>query len=344
MNPESDPAAILVGVCLEKQGRIQEALQHYLKATGEKSGFRSTGLYCAAVCYKELGDNASALELLKLQKESSPIENWTIKGVALKGEIEGLSQQQIDQSVAFERVAADLYRQARDLARETHYKSPEALPLFDQVLTEYPGTGGAYCALTQKAELLWHLSKREEVCKCYEQLREILRGQTPCERVRLMLRTMDCRIGQHRAQWLFRVIAGELNTGKDVKPEEWERLRVLWDRWHHNSNTPAEADAFWMMVLYRQKRFAEVVSAAEEFWGQYFEKDPDRILDPVHKQKLTEVYLMKGHALDELGRYEEALESCRAAVALGETTPPLLIWAADSSRRVFPDLQDAQKL
>ena len=269
--PANDPAAIMAGVCLEKQGQYQEALQYYQMATGEKSGFRSTALYCSAVCYRELGDTAKALEMLDLQQKCDPIGKWRMKGVALKAEIEGRPQAEIDQLVGREQEAARLYRQARDLMRETKAKSPEPLDLFDQVLAEYPETGASFSALSQKAELLWHLDEYEEMCECYGKLREILKQQPYSENVRLMLRTMDSRIAQHRTEQLLTQIKQELDAGRKVDGQYWDRLNVLWDRWRHNTDDPnaifAAAGSLFKQQVFRQKAHEPLdPSAFQQVW------------------------------------------------------------------------------
>src|SRR5690606_23932776 len=134
--------------------------------------------------------------------------------------------------------------------------------MFDQVIDRYAGTGGAYCALSQKAELLWHLGKREEMCKTYAQLREVLRGYTGTEKVRLAYRTMDCRVGQHRAEQLYREINRDPATRLMTPQERWDRLAELCARWQHNADgvDRATADLYIVFVNSSRGRDAEVLA------------------------------------------------------------------------------------
>jgi len=318
--PDNEPAAILVGVCLEKQGQYPEALQSYLKATGEKSGFRSTALYCAATCYKELGEAAKALELLKLQQECDPIGKWRMKGVALQAEIEGRPPAEIDQIVGREQEAARLYRQARDLTKETQAKSPEPLPLFDQVIDQYPETGAAFSAMFQKAELLWHLDKREDMCAVYEKMQAILKQQPYSEKVRLMLRTMDSRVGWQHAAQLFRELRPALIKREAVPPDRWDRLRVLCEQCWANTDDPGlriESHLVWLQGLYWQHDDAATLEAANEFFA-LCEREPSA---DGHKEPLATAHLVAADALCRLGRFGESLIHLRWLLEMQDQIP-----------------------
>jgi tetratricopeptide (TPR) repeat protein len=320
-DPKSDPAMILAGACLQKIGQPSQALTYFDKVAAGK-GFRATALYCAAECYRDLGQNAQALAALKAAREDSPIDKWGIKALGLMAEIEGRSAAA---AMAREEEAAALYRAARDRGKETHYKSPEPLAMFDRVITQYPGTGGAYCALSQKAELLWHLGKREDMCKTYEQLREILRGYTGSEKVRLAYRTMDCRIGQTRAEELLNEINRDLAGGREVSQARWDHLGVLCDRWRHNADdaNQALADLFIVCISSCQGKDAEMVTALDGFFRQYYEPDKNRMMDPDYKDVFAGAHLLAARALKKLNRNDEALAHFRAIVDMSITTPPL---------------------
>ncbi len=320
--PNSEPTHILAGVCLKEQGQVREALGHFETVVADGKGFRATALYCAAECHRALGERAEALADLKAAHEDSPIDKWGIKAVGLMAEIQGKSP---TEAVAREEEAARLYRAARDRAKETYYKSPEPLAMFDQVIDRYPGTGGAYCAMSQKAELLWHLGKREEMCKTYEQLRQILRGHTHTEKVRGAYRTMDARIGEHRSEQLLQAISQDLGAGKQISKEQWERLDVVWDRWHHNADGAyrAKADVFRIAIISCQGKHEETAAAAEALFRQHLDPDKNRLMDPEYKHVFAGAHLLAGRALKKLGRNEEALAHFRAIVDLSATSPPL---------------------
>lgn len=315
--PNSEPTHILAGVCLKEQGQVREALGHFEAVVAGGKGFRATALYCAAECHLVLGETPETLADLKAAHEDSPIDKWGIKAVGLMAEIQGRSAAE---AIAREEQAAALYRAARDRAKETHYKSPEPLAMFDQVITRFPGSGGAYCALSQKAELLWHLGKREEMCRTYDHMRQILRGYAHTEKVRLTYRKMDSRIGQHRAEELLRVLA----RGQASK-EEWDRLDVLWNRWHHNADgiERAQAEMFRVGILSTQNKYTEVVTAANAVLKQYYESDPNRLMDPEYKDVFAGVRLVAGRALRQLNRPQEALPHFQAIIEMSITTPPL---------------------
>jgi len=322
MNPSSEPTNILVGVCLKEQGQVREALGHFETVVAAGKGFRATALYCAAECHLALGETAEALADLKAAHEDSPIDKWGIKAVGLMAEIQGRSAAE---AMAREEQAAALYRAARDRGKETHYKSPEPLAMFDQVIEQFPDTGGAYCALTQKAELFWHLGKREEMCKTYEQLRAILRGHTYTEKVRGAFRTMDCRIGQHRAEQMFKEINSDLAAGRAVPQERWDRLGVLCERWRHNADGPnrAMADLFIICIASCEGKDAKTAAALDGFFQQYYEPDTNRVLEPEYKDVFAGAHLMAGRAFKKLGRHAEALAHFQAIVDLSRTSPPL---------------------
>lgn len=323
------PAAILAGVCLDKLGRHEEALQRYLyvidhlKSTGQGRDFLSTALYLAASNYWQSRKADKALELLRIQKVHDPIGRWRIKGVALRGEIEGYSTAEIDAMVARESEAADLYRQARDWAIETYYKSPEPLALFDQVINDYPETGAAFQALTQKAELLWHLARREEMCNVYDAVREILRTYSGTENIRQLLRVMDRRIGEHRAQQLLRQIVTEQARGNPISTAQWDHLDVLWHRWHHNSDHKILPELFKVKILYMTYRYDDALQETKAVLQRYYEPHPDRIMDSDYKDRFADAHLLAAQALRRLGRYNEALGHLQAVVEMAKTTPPI---------------------
>jgi len=240
-------------------------------------------------------------------------------------EMEGLPAAEVQAIVAYELEAADLYRQARDLARETGYKSSDPLPLFDRVIDGYPDTGAAFSAMSQKAELLWHLGKREDMCKVYEKLRAVLKQQPYCEKVRLAFRTMDCRIGEHRAELLIKQIGRELAAGRPVEDQYWDRFYVYWERWRHNADggSRAEADSFRILAMGLREQFAEVVPAADAFINEYFEKDPDRVMDEMYKDALVDVQVNAAIALRCLNRPQEAHDRLQAVLELAHQSPPL---------------------
>ncbi|MDM8008130.1 MAG: tetratricopeptide repeat protein [Phycisphaerae bacterium] len=321
MDPNSEPVHILAGVCLKEQGQVREALGHFETVVAGGKGFRATALYCAAECHRALGETADALVDLKAAHEDSPIDKWGIKAVGLMAEIQGRSSAE---AIAREEQAAALYRAARDRGKETHYKSPEPLAMFDQVINQFSGTGGAYCALSQKAELLWHLSKREEMCKTYEHLRVILRGYAESEKVRLAYRTMDCRIGQHRAEQMMRQLSRDRTAGKTITPQQWDQLNVFWRRWHHNADgaTRASAELFAVCITSSQGKDVETVAGAEALLKQHYEPNENKIMDPEYKDVFAGAHLLAGRALKKLNRYDEALAHFYAMVDMSVATPP----------------------
>ena len=204
--------------------------------------------------------------------------------------------------------------------RETKAKSPEPLPLFDQVINEYPETGAAFSAMSQKAELLWHLDEYEEMCACYGKLREILKQQLYSEKVRLMFRTMDSRVGWYRVAQLSRELEQAVVGGKTVPAERWDRLRTLCETWGHNTDDPADRAESKVVViesLYCQQRFEEALSVIEALL-QASAKNED---DPGFRRPLAWARLFKGRALTKLGRYEESQGSIRQAIAAYENDP-----------------------
>lgn len=314
--------AYLVGECLESQGRHQEALEYYLKVRGEN---QSEALYGAAVCYRRLGDTTRALQMLKVQREGGPISQYTIRGVALKAEIEGRSQAEIDQIVSREQEAAQLFRQAMQVVKETDKKNRSRLPLFDRVLNEYPETGAYYRALEKKANVLWSMGQREDMCRCYSQLRPYLEQQEPSEGRRRLLQTIDCRTAQHRCEQMNIQIIFRIARGQTVSTEDWSQLYNLWEQWRDNSELPAtlEADVYRLYFLHTQGDMETLVSRGRAFLAEHCAAQADCLLNPSYKSWVAAAHLETGYGLMRLKRHSEALLHFRAIVDMSLATPPL---------------------
>jgi len=325
-DPTGKGIAVLTGTCLDNLGRYQEAVQYYQRAMDEKKPeIRATALYFTAISYKKMGDRDKALESLKLQRECAPMSKWTIKGAGLKAELDGKSQAEIDQVIRREQEAVQLYHQAKDVVKGTSNKNPERLKLFDEILTKYPETGAAYEALIRKAENLWRLGKREEMCKCYDLLRPMLAQQQPPKVGRRLLRTMDSRVAQHRCEQQHVRIVAALAHGQPVSQQDWDQLYALWQQWRRNADpeTAVEADVYRLFFLHTQGDFSTLVDKGREFFAGYFESNPDRMLEPYYKNFASGAHFEMGTALAVLKRYDEAIGHFRAIIEMATTTPPL---------------------
>jgi len=325
MAPKNWTAIRHIGFCLQMQNNFAEALGKYQQAVSLSKGADGPAWYGCAVCYRELGDEDKVRETVQKLKEISPISEWTIRAAGVQMEMEGRPEAEVQIYVTHELEAADLYRQARDLARETGYKSPDPLSLFDRVSDGYPETGAARSAMSQKAEVLWHLGKREDMCKVYDKLRAVLKQQPYCEKVRLSFRTMDCRIGQHRAEQLLTQIGRELAAGRPVEDQYWDRFNVYLERWRHNADggSRAESDSFRILAIGLREQFSEGVPAADAFINEYFGIDPDRVMDEMYKDALVDVQVNAAIALRCLNRPQEAHDRLQAVLELAYQSPPL---------------------
>ncbi|HSW47417.1 MAG TPA: tetratricopeptide repeat protein [Phycisphaerae bacterium] len=325
-DPTSRGGMLMAGACLASLGRHQEAQQYYQKAMDEKkSGFHSSALYYSAASYKEMGEADRALELLKSLRGWDPMGKWTIQGMALKAELEGQSQAEIDEIVRREEQAARLYHQGKDVISGTNHKNPERLTLLDEILVRFPETGAAVETLRLKGEVLWQLGRREDMCQCYDLLRPILSQRNPPKEVRRLLRKMDCRVAQHRCEQLSNQVLAAQVRNLPVSKQDWDELYARWQVWHRTADpeTVVEAEVYRMYFLHMQGDFSTLAEKGREYFTDHYESSPDRMLNPHYKNFAGAAHLETGCALAYLKRYDEALVHFNAIIQMAATTPPL---------------------
>jgi tetratricopeptide (TPR) repeat protein len=317
--PIAQQAALRAGICLEEGQRPNDALAFYEQAAAGKTGyFRTVALYCKARSHYALGQNAEALQLLRLVRAESPIGKHGRQARLLQSHIEGLSEADAQALVARDEYAANIYRQGRDALKAGNPLL--AVQIFHEVLSGYGDTGAGFQSLRGMGEAFWHLNRYDEMCQTYSELRQRIRALPNTPHWRGINRTIDCRVGWYRAGQLSKELIGERQAGKTVPDERWDRLRVLCDRWKGNVDDAADrADADVMVIesLCWQGKPAETLDAAQKFIAAH----GDRAQEPRFKRCLAWACLYGGDALHRLGRYDEALAQFRRVLQTHQSEP-----------------------
>jgi len=334
---KSHHAAMKAAGCMKDAGNFAEAARFYqaiiagvdARADKEPGTRRLRDWKCEALfkkahacCQAGLADQA--LAMISLLREEFPDSVRATEIGILQAQLENRSTQPAQELFAQAGQAIALVRQAGDLQVNEDYN--QALQLCDQVITSYPETAATWSALNLKAYILANkLNRPEQAQAVYGSICEKL--GTTARRSRLFC---DARVNLRGL--LLRHLQDKQRKGEPVSDQAWNELRdlcqeiVAQDTWLFGR----VYGHLGLTEMYSSKGERELaLAAAEELIRVYQQGDRDNWSR--FKPQLAWAHLYAGNALQNLGRYDEALTHYRWIVNIAYDYPP---YGAGASTRV----------
>jgi len=352
-SPDWQKAAVQAAGCLEKAGKLADAVARYDAAIARNPSayWAELALFQKARTCSAMANVAEARRCIDRLKARFPDSSSLADALLLEAQIEGRNTAAAEALVAREREATALYKQAMQADRNKDEAG--AMQLLDAAILQYSGTPAALRCRDARAHLLTRHKQPEARAQAAAEFLHILMlvaDSAPNSRIadtarmrlaalhhsrqdrqeaiaayEALTRSEDKAVASRASLQLaglhFELMQREKFSSGSLADSRWDDLRALCNRVVASEDAKpverARAEVMIIESLAWQDRPADALAAAEAFLAKYQSSG--------FKQDVATVHFFAGEAAQRTKQYDKALSHFRLVIGayggLGEVWP-----------------------
>ena len=294
--PDSQKAAVSLGVCLFNDGQIEaavEALESGI-ALDEYTWWAEKGLYYLAAAQQELGQDEAALAPIDLLAERFPDSPYYAQAEVIAAEIVGVPT--VDAEVAAFDAFTAFWQYNDALKVDDGGEAVACMELLEGVMEAHPGSGAAYRALESIGFLHARNKRSAQYLAAFEQILDQVGEPWPLSRL-----VANAKLQKAGAFFETLMLPGDYLAL--VPPEEWEQARALCEEVIElEQASPLQIARAKLMIIetcHWQQCWADALEGAQAYIEEY---DPAQF-----RQEVATAHLVAGEVLHVQGQHEAAM-------------------------------------
>jgi tetratricopeptide (TPR) repeat protein len=266
--------------------------------------------YKVEVCWNA-NDTQGAWSAIQQFRAEEPEYHYLRKLLPLQARLQGVSAEDLDGQEAVAWKLSDQAKWAKDRG-----ESEDSLRFADQVIAQYPETGGAMLARRTKGMVLWRLKRFEEARAVFQ---DILNRSEAIAPICDLVREARAKIAYLDAVPQLRAVVGKCQSGARaaVTEAEWEGVwansRIIMS----DDGVPvvrASAHIMYLEALHFRGEHEKVLVEAERLKALH--NRPENLSDPGYRNLILGADCYAAYGLLKLNRLQEAADRFTAVVTL----------------------------